>query len=115
MSYDDLERRKDVVTQDQFLRFVEASEAQRRELREMVREIKVTLVEVQRDIKCIHTTWDTHVAEYGPLLKDAKAEKEGREKLRTAIIEKSLTGAVWAMVVFVALASWDYIKQQAKQ
>lgn len=115
MDANDLERRKDVVTQDQFSRFVEASESQRRELREMAREIKVTLVEVQRDIKCIHTTWDTHVAEYGQLLKDAKADKETKAKLRTAIIEKSLTGAVWAMVVFVALASWDYLKSELRR
>jgi len=37
-----------------------------------------------------------------------------REKLNSALIEKTLGGAVWAGLVFLAYAAWSYIKDHAK-
>ena len=37
--------------------------------------------------------------------------EKDRTKLRRAIIEKSLIGAVWALLVFLAVAVWNEIKR----
>ena len=114
-SWPDVERRSvPTVTRDEFTQFVQSSSQQRHELRDMVRDVQGTLVEMRRDLKCIHETWDTHVDEYGDLLKSVKRDRVDREKLRSAILEKSLTGAVWAMVVIVAVSLWDSFKSNLK-
>ena len=42
-------------------------------------------------------------------------EREGeRQKLRHAVIEKSLSGIVWAVVIFIGLAIWDWIRAHLK-
>ena len=38
----------------------------------------------------------------------------GRSKLRGAMIEKALGGAIWAALVFLAYAAWAYIKEHVK-
>ena len=37
------------------------------------------------------------------------------DKLKDGILEKLLTGGMWAMVVFVALSVWDRIKNEASR
>lgn len=37
---------------------------------------------------------------------------EERRRLRRAVLEKSISGLVWAGMVFVGLAAWAYIKSQ---
>lgn len=102
------------VTRAEFSQFVAESNAQRHELRDMVREIRQTMIEIQRDIKCVHQTWDIHVAEYGDLLKASKVAHETTKKLKSAVTEKSLTGMVWALIVLVAIAIWDYVKSSVR-
>lgn len=102
------------VTRAEFTEFVTQSNQQRHELRDMVREIKGSIIEIQRDIKCVHTTWDAHVAEYGEILKHTKSDREKTEKLRTAITEKSVAGVVWGMVVLVGYALWDYVRSHVR-
>lgn len=116
MGWDGQERRSGggFVGGHEFGDFVRESESQRKEMREMVRGIQGVLVEVQRDMKCIHTTWDRHVEEYGQLLKDTKADKETRAKLRAAIIEKSAVAAAWIMLAFVATAVWNSFKEHIR-
>lgn len=116
MQWDGNERRDaaGIVSSHEFMNFVRDSESQRKEMREMVRGIQGVLVEVQRDMKCIHQTWDRHVDEYGQLLKDAKADKETRAKLRAAIIEKSAVAAAWFMLAFVAAAVWNSFKEHIR-
>jgi len=38
------------------------------------------------------------------------AEAETRKKLKLSVIEKTLTGVVWASIVVIAYALWEYIK-----
>lgn len=102
------------VTRAEFSAFVAESNTQRHELRDMVRDIRSTMIEIQRDIRCVHTTWDSHVAEYGDLLKASKAAHETTKKLKSAVAEKSLTGLVWALIVLVAIAIWDYVKSSVR-
>lgn len=110
--WDGKERRAHMVSSDVFNAFVIESEQQRKELRDMVRSVQGTLVEMQRDLKCIHTTWDQHVEEYGTLLKTSKEDAERSAKLKQAVIEKTTTGAVWALLVFLAAAIWSYVTGQ---
>lgn len=35
---------------------------------------------------------------------------EERRRLRVAILEKTISGLVWAVLVFVGMAAWHYIK-----
>lgn len=102
------------VTRGEFTAFVEQSNAQRQELRDMVRDIRGSIIEIQRDIKCVHQTWDAHVTEFGEVLQVAKTSHEAGKKLKSAVTEKSLTGIVWAMIVVIALAVWDYMKAHVK-
>ena len=37
-----------------------------------------------------------------------------REKLNSALIEKTLGGAVWGALVFLSYAVWSYVKDHAK-
>lgn len=41
-------------------------------------------------------------------------EAEERAALRKTVIERTVTGVVWAGIVFVAIAIWEYIKGAAK-
>ena len=108
--WDGQERRVGMVTRDEFRAFVEHSNASRESLHMAVTDIGQSIKLVQCSVKKMESNWD----QYAGLLKDTKASVETREKLKSAILEKSLTGAVWAMVVFVALASWDWAKAHLK-
>lgn len=110
MTWDGNERRTGMVSRDEFNAFVEESGKSRQELRDIVRDIRGTVVDVQRDLKCIHETWEV----YADTITQTKLNNESRAKLKAAIIEKSIAGAVWAMVVFIAMASWDYLKAHIK-
>ena len=102
------------VTRAEFTEFVSQSNAQRQELRDMVREIRGSMIEIQRDVKCVHTTWDAHIAEYGDILKSCKSERDRGDKLRSAIAEKSISGIVWAIGLLIAYAVWDFVKSSVK-
>lgn len=44
---------------------------------------------------------------YHDLIIENTAEKR---RLRIAILERSYSGAVWALIIFMALAAWNYFK-----
>lgn len=39
---------------------------------------------------------------------------EARRGLRKAVMEKTISGLVWSVIVGLALATWAWIKQEAK-
>ena len=108
--WDGIERRTGMVTREEFAEFVAASNRQRQELRDMVRELKSSMLETQKSLKCVHDTWNAHLIEYGDILKEAKNVAKTRAQLRMAIAEKSIVALVWAMVVLVGYSLWDYVK-----
>ena len=108
--WDGIERRTGMVTREEFAEFVAASHKQRQELRDMVRELKVSMLETQRSLKCVHATWAGHLVEYGDILKDAKDIAKTRAQLRMAVVEKSIVALVLGMFAFAGYALWDYIK-----
>ena len=50
---------------------------------------------------------------YEPILKIILFREEEKAKLRQAIIEKSVIGAVWAFIAFAGVAIWSYVKHEA--
>jgi hypothetical protein len=112
--WDGHERRVGMVTREEFSEFVRHSTTQRKELCDMVREIRLSVIETQRSLKCVHTTWEAHLVEYGDILKEAKNVSRSRAQLRMAIAEKSIVALVWAMLLVVGYALWNYIKSELR-
>lgn len=108
--WDGEERRTGMVTREEFNAFVTHANAKRQEMCDILREVRVSVIDTQRSLKCVHTTWEAHLAEYGDILKEAKNVSETRAKMRMAIAEKSIVALVWGMAMLVGYALWDYIK-----
>lgn len=51
---------------------------------------------------------------YEPFLVEATQTLRERAALRRALIEKSLTGLIWAGLVFLAAAVWNYVKDHLR-
>ena len=68
-----------------------------------------SLREVRREIKCIRETWGDFNEAYMPHLKLTVKREQDREKLREAIIEKGLLGALFALATFVGASMWEHI------
>lgn len=64
----------------------------------------------QDEMKCMRETWEQFHATYGEYLAVELRRMSAREKLRAAIIEKSLVAAVCAVGVFVMVAVWQYLQ-----
>ena len=56
----------------------------------------------------------TFVKEYEDYLKLCLERERDKKALRDAVIEKSLVGAVWGIIVFFGIAAWAYIKDHVK-
>lgn len=69
-------------------------------IQQAVREV-VTEVEAQRCLSQEEQEW---------VRKAIEAESR-KIKFRDAVIEKSLTGLVWAALIFIGAAIWSYLKQ----
>ena len=69
---------------------------------------------LQLDLDELKTAWTAHVAEYGDLLKHTKVSADERVKLRASITEKTIGGAIWAVIVFLAIAAWSYMREHIK-
>ena len=110
--WDGIERRTGAVTRGEFEELSRYAEVQRKELRDIMREIKSSLVDTKRSLQCVHETWQAHLAEYGDVLKELKNVSITRSKLRMAVAEKSIVALVWAMLLIVGYALWDYIKER---
>ena len=77
-------------------------------------DIAQRLDKLQLDLDELKTAWKEHVAEYGDLLKHTKVSADERVKLRAAITEKTIGGAIWAVIVFLAVAAWSYMREHIK-
>jgi len=79
-----------------------------------LRDIAERLDRLQEDLSELKSAWDKHVSDYGDLLKATKVSAEEKLKLRNAIIEKSLSSAIWGVMVFLAIAAWTYLRDHTK-
>jgi len=66
--------------------------------------------QIMDDVKCIKTTWDEFQDRHGQLLDLLLEREQTRKKLNTAIIEKSLAGVIWSILIFVSVASLEWAK-----
>ena len=51
---------------------------------------------------------------YGGLIDLLLVRETTSAKLRQVVIEKLITGGMWAFVIFLALASWEFVKRMLK-
>ena len=79
-----------------------------------LRDIAQRLDKLQTDLNELKAAWQAHVNEYGDLLKHTKVSADERVKLRAAITEKTIGGAIWAVIVFLAVAAWSYMREHIK-
>lgn len=66
--------------------------------------------ENQEKIDCIMSELKTFRLQYEDMLKEMKIAKLRAEQIRIAVLEKSVAGLIWAVIVFLGLAAWNYIK-----
>lgn len=81
--------------------------------RELI-EAKQQRKQIMSDVSCIKDTWDEFQERHGKLLDLLLEREQTRKKLNTAIIEKSFAGVIWAVIVFVGVASWEWMKNHSK-
>lgn len=67
-------------------------------------------LENMEKIDCIVRELRGFRLQYEDTLKEMKAAKRRGEQIRVAVLEKSVAGLVWAVLVFFGFAAWDYIK-----
>lgn len=77
---------------------------------ERVAKLEVELVAVREDA---HKTRE-FVDKYDGLMETIIQREARRAQLTQAIIEKSVVGAFWALVVFAAVAVWEFAKNSVK-
>jgi hypothetical protein len=65
--------------------------------------------EIRRDVKCIVDTWHDFHGTYGEHLRQSVEREEELAKLRRAVIEKTVVGAVWACLVFLAVSAYHQV------
>ena len=70
--------------------------------------------ELRRDVKCIVDTWHEFHGTYGEHLKQSVAREREMSELRKAIIEKTVVGALWVCLSFLAIASWHQVQNLVK-
>ena len=58
------------------------------------------------DIRCL----SVHFRKYQPMLDEMSQTQRAHDKLRQAIIEKSVIGIVWGAIVLVGVSLWNYVR-----
>lgn len=76
-----------------------------REIIDSVRELKRNQREVVHDIKCLKEG----IEKYQPFLDKLMSEDGNWRKLKNAVIERSATGIVWALILLIGLSIWEFI------
>lgn len=72
--------------------------------------IDALVQQMRDDLNCIRRA----IERYEPYLKDQLEARRRKDGLRRAVIEKSLVGTVWAVLLFTAYSSWEYLKRQLR-
>ena len=75
---------------------------------------KKVFQDLTSEVKRLSDKLEHHINLYEDFLKVSLTEKQEKQELRRAMTEKVLTGGIWAIVIFFALASWDYVKTHVK-
>lgn len=91
----EIERRLDIVERNLDLHMQDAAGAMK---------------QLQDDVACIKRG----IEKYEPFLKEQIDSRRRVDGLRRAIIEKSLVAAVWAVIVFIGLAGWEFLKRHVR-
>jgi len=71
-------------------------------------------LEVENDIKELVRLEQERAKKYDVFLEMLMEREHRHRQLSDALIVKSLGGALWAVVLFVAYSSWAYIKDHLK-
>ena len=75
---------------------------------------KEQIDKLMREVACVRRCFDEYVKSNSSLIDELKKEREASLKLRESIIEKTLTGGLWATIVFLAYSAIEYAKAYLK-
>ena len=67
-----------------------------------------------KEVTCVRRCFDDYVKSNSALIEELKKEREASLKLRASIVEKTLTGGLWATIVFLAYSAIEYAKAYLK-
>ena len=70
--------------------------------------------EIRAELTCIRETWDEHQGKYGAFLDLLLERESSRKKVNAAIVEKSLGGLIWGAIVFIGVASWEWMRNHVR-
>lgn len=70
--------------------------------------------DMENEIKKLVALQQARAEKYDAFIDMLVIREQGRQKLREAIIEKTLGGAVWAGLIFLAAAVWQSVKEHVK-
>ena len=95
------------MTPEQEQHLLDRLETVENALERELKESKEQRLYTSKKIECFHNKY----ADFLDLLIE---REQNRKKLSQAIIEKSMTGAIWAVLVFLAVASWEWAKNHIR-
>jgi len=77
-------------------------------------ERRISLPELAENVDCMVREMRIFRLRYEEILKETKNGYEQRRQLRKAVLEKSVIATVWAFIVFIGYAAWDYVKDHIR-
>ena len=84
------------------------------ELTRSVKDMRRSQLELNKKVDCIVESIHTFQETWEGTLKVAKDNQIQNAQLKQALIEKGLVGSVWAVMAFLAYASWEYVRAHLK-
>ena len=57
---------------------------------------------------------DNFLEKYGALIDLLLTRETESARLRRVVIERLITGGIWAFVVFLSLSAWEFLKRNIK-
>lgn len=112
MTYDGRERRSGGLTEDRVALMIQeaVSEALRAHEQHLTAHMDRQFALLKQSFSDAFPGGDPH----GHRIAHEKqiADQTGWDKLKLGVVEKVINGGVWAAVVFIALAGWDFLKRE---
>ena len=72
------------------------------------------LYAIETALKAHISSDEIFIGKYGNLIDLLMVRETNNAKLRELVIERLVTGGVWAVVGFLFFASWEFIKRNLK-
>jgi len=65
---------------------------------------------MENTLECIKRNTDQFHNGYGDLLRELLESRARKEKLKTAAMERLVSGGIWGVVIFIGFACWEWLR-----